>query len=211
MSRERCHRSLSGHVVDLWVNGECRGTRATDGKIKAPTCGRAHVVGWIEVFGTSARQPPAGALPQMLNDFNVPAPSLARIRGLDAMTTRDDDLRIRPGRIRARQPRRQAPEELRRRGDAGREEGRPCRQQTSVAPGPAGPLARSAAAGARRSRSRLRSHGRRVVDQGARRASSRHALPLGAAAQAHRLSQARRRDPRRRGRPHVRRPLGCGG
>ena len=62
----------------LWRTFECREAVAqepnhTDGKIKAPTFGRAHVVGWIEDFRRIADTAPAGASAAIVNDFNAPS------------------------------------------------------------------------------------------------------------------------------------------
>ena len=102
------------------------GNPTTDGKIKAPpSVGRMWLVG-LEIFGTSAIRP-AGAFAKRSTISMLRAPSPCFGEALAAMTTRDDDCS--PARPHpARQPGRQATEDLRRRGDAGREEGRPSRQ-----------------------------------------------------------------------------------
>ena len=51
-------------------SGEQGDLQSTDGKIKAPTVGRAHVVGGVEVLRQSYECQRAGALPTNTNDFN---------------------------------------------------------------------------------------------------------------------------------------------
>ena len=50
----------------------CGGTRPTDGKIKAPTFGRAHVVGWVEIIRHFEQHGPAGACAEISNEFQCP-------------------------------------------------------------------------------------------------------------------------------------------
>ena len=126
------------------------------------------------------------------------------------MNQRDNDLRVRPGRIR----------------DSGRGPSRPKSfvGQVMRAAKKAGHVGQSfgrGKGGASRSRFgrgrraalslSLRSTSRRVVMKA--RVVSHHgaSLPLGAAVQAHHLFEARGRDAGRRGSPDVRRDVGCGG
>ena len=44
------HRGVAGFGTVWGADRGCRGTRPTDGKIKAPALRAAHVVGWIGVF-----------------------------------------------------------------------------------------------------------------------------------------------------------------
>ena len=119
------------------------------------------------------------------------------------MTTRDDDLRVRPGRIQH--------------GNRGGKRPQTFVGEVMRAAKKAGHVGNSFRSSQGRSRSRF-GRGRRAAvsirlaverpargDESARRAPPRRAVPIGAAAQAHRLSQARGRDARRRGRAHVRR------
>ena len=119
------------------------------------------------------------------------------------MTTRDDDLRVRPGRIQhgnrgGKRPQTFVGEVMRAAKKAGHV-GNSFRLQ----PGPQPLAVRPRAARGGLDPAALKRPAR--GDEGAGRASPGHALPLGAAAQAYRLSEARGRHPRRRRRAHVRR------
>src|SRR3984885_2035821 len=110
-----------------WLEGGRPGTRPTDGKIKAPpSVGRKWLAGLD--FSAHRRTALAGAFAVKVNDFNDPSAVAAISRG----ACRHDDARRRPACPARphppRQPGRQASEDLRWRGDAGREEGRPSRQ-----------------------------------------------------------------------------------
>ena len=98
MSEIGLHRSLAGLGVGLRVGQGVRGTRPTDGKIKAPTTvGRMWLV-WLEYLGFG-QQGLLALAPQSPSNSTPRAPSPPCRRARAAMTTRDDDMRIRPGRI----------------------------------------------------------------------------------------------------------------
>ena len=195
MSEIGLHRGLAGFGVGLSVGLGVRGNTTNGRQDKSAAFGRAHVVGWVGLFRALDqlallalhRKCPRNSTPR------APSPALSERPGF-AMTTRDDDLRVRPGRIRHGN-RRQASEELCRRGDASREEGRPYRRElraepaatgrSTLRPGPARALCLC------RSRSTCAARG----DQGPRRPSPRHAIPFGAARQTHRLSRSARASP----------------
>ena len=129
---------------------------------KSADCGLAHVVGKIEEFINVANTG-CWRFRQIMQEFQ----SFERHRsdclgaGGTSMTTRDDDLRVRPGRTQHGNRGGKRPLDLRRRGNARREEGRTYRQQLPLKPGPqAGPG--SDAAGAPRPRP-ARSDASRVV------------------------------------------------
>src|SRR3984885_2358447 len=109
------------------LEGGSPGTRPTDGKIKAPpSVGRKWLVGLN--FSTHRRSALAGAFAVKVNNFNDPSAIAAVSRGA---CSHDDARRQSACPARPHSPRqsgRQASEDLRRRGDAGREEGRPSRQ-----------------------------------------------------------------------------------
>ena len=185
--------------------GESPGTRPTDGKIKAPTVvGRMWLVGLD--FSTHRRSAPAGAFAVKVNDFNDPSAVAAISRGACS----HDDARRRPACPARphppRQPGRQASKDLRQRGDAGREEGRPSRQHVRPERRLCGTLY-----------VRARPTRRPVPVDPAPRSARRHhdadrppsgiEVLLGAAVEACRLSQARRCHPGRCGRQDVRRPV----
>ena len=123
------------------------------------------------------------------------------------MAARDDEIRIRPGRIRPGHRGAKRPSKLCRRGHARREEGWPYREGAR----PSGSKQLSIDLRARSPRrprpvfAILRSARRH---HGPRRAPSRPPVSRSAAGQARRLSQARRRDPRWQGRAPLRRGLG---
>lgn len=48
---------------------------------KSADLGRAHVVGWVEVFG-HLRSAPAGAFCRYTNDFNDPGAGFRNLRGI---------------------------------------------------------------------------------------------------------------------------------
>ena len=174
---------------------------------KSADRGRAHVVGWIEVFA-NLRVSLLALSQQILNDFNGPS-AVARIdaKAMQAMTTRDDDLRVRPGRIRHGNRGRQAPKtfvgEVMRAAKKAGHIGNSFRSSR-------GAERRSRFGRGRRAASRSVAAISPVGGSSSRRASCaiRARVPLGAAGQAHRLSQARRRDPRRRRRADVRCAIG---
>ncbi len=192
----------------VWGSDRGRqGTRPTDGKGKGWPSGRRKWLVGLEILRTRS-PPPAGAPGIFIKDFNAPTAVGAhssRRRGHEHQRRRH------PGSPRPhppRQPGRQAPADLRRRGDAGREEGRACRLQLPFQPGPQPLAVRTRPPGGGLDPAALERPAR--GDEGARRPPPGHAVPLRAAAQAHRLSEARRRDPRRRRCADVRRHLGRG-
>ena len=106
---------------------------------KSAASGRAHVVGWIGDFRRLAIRP-AGVFAQNANDFNVP--SAISLIGESAPGHDDAGRRLQsaPRPNPSRQPGRQATEELRRRSDAGREEGGPPRPDVRAKRQDCGPL-----------------------------------------------------------------------
>ena len=171
---------------------------------KSAASGRAHVVVWIGDFRHLALSGPAGAFARNTNDFNAPS-AIPRI-GESAPRHDDAGRRLQPAPRPhpSRQPGRQATEELRRRGDAGREEGRPPRPNVQAKQRD---CRRSTFGRGRRAALSLASRSSQPARRrhGPDRAPPRRPLSLGAAVQACRLPQARGRHPRRRGRPDVRR------
>ena len=155
-SRNDSNRASSQLVGDHRMFGGkasgARGTRAMDGKVKAPTSGRAHVVGWVEYFWRCRATGPAGALRQ--NTQRIQCPERRR-SFCEPRVLRHDQPRRRPpcpaGPHPARRPRRQASQELRRRGHASREEGRPYRRELRPRQGRRAAVRASAGAGAPRS------------------------------------------------------------
>ena len=168
-----------------------------DGKIKAPPpAGRMWLVG-LEIFGvwpvrTCWRfrlETPTISMPQ--------APSLGSANALPDMTTRDDDFNPRPGRIHHGNRGAKRPKTLRRRGDAGREESRPPRPNVQAKQRDCWALdLRPRTAGGAVPRLPLIQPARR--HHGPDRAPPWRPISLGAALEASRLPQARRRHPRRR-------------
>ena len=186
------HRRLSEVFASSEVRqGSAGRDRAADGKIKAPTSvGRMWLVGWR--FSAACASRLLALFCEMHSDINDSS-AVARYRAWShSHERRDDDLRIRPGRIRdtdAARPDQRALSArscgprgrpgIPARDSAGRD--RAVRSRSAAAARGAGPVAALA--------------GRRVVDQGARRPSSRQALPLGAARQAHRPISSARASP----------------
>ena len=136
------------------------------------------------------------------------APSPRCTRRFCAMTTRDDDLRVRPGRINH--------------GNRGAKRPQTFVGEVMRAAKRAGHVGDSFRSSQGRSRSRfgrgrraavsiqLRSNSRRVVMKARVVRQSGQPLPLGAAPQAHQVPQTGGSYPRRRRCPDVRRELGCG-
>ena len=176
---------------------------ANDGKIKAPTAvGRMWLVGLV--FLQFLRLKPAGAFSVLLKNFNSQSAFRTVQEGLWSCESAGRPVQGPTRPYPPWQPRRQARQELRRRGDAGGEEGRTCREKLQSRRRPAGPIdlwpratssfvpivAIAPATG--------RGHD-------PDRASSRSTLSVRSSLQARRLSQARGRHPRRRARGNVRR------
>ena len=184
--------------MDRRVGG---GNQPTDGKGKGrPSARLMWLVGWENLPIMPLR--PAGACGNFLNEFNAPSAIAApntRISGHDGAGRRSAyPTRAHP----AWQSRRQASPDLRWRGDAGREEGRPCRRELPLEPGPE-PVPfrpRPACRGVNPAALECPPRG----DQGAGRAPPGHTFPFGAPAQAHHLSETRRCDQRRRAGADVR-------
>src|SRR5579883_592656 len=180
----------------------------TDGKGKGRPSARLM---WLGRLRNSPTTPTltAGAFCKLCKHFKASSAVALNCR----RAQHHDDARRRPaGPARAhpaRQPWWQATTDLRRRGDAGREEGGPCRQQLPFEPGPQPVALRTRPARGGLDSIALERSPR--GDESARRASPGSAVPLGAAAQAHRLPQARGCNARRRGCADVRRSLRHGG
>ena len=118
----------------------------------------------LDIFDTSGASAPAGAsavIVQAISTLRAPSPAISEARAAMSDPRRRPPCPPRPHP--PRQPGRQASEDLRRRGDAGREEGRPSRQHASAAA--AAPQGRSTFGRGRRAALSLssRSPGRRVV------------------------------------------------
>ena len=208
IGRNECDRSH--RAVGPWRRfgvGDGQHRNSTHGRQdKSADLRRAHVVGWIGFFGTSAHR---ACWRSCRKDQRFQRPERRRRsfpEARAAMTTRDDDLHVRPGRIGhgnqgAKRPKTFVGEVMRAAKKAGpsRQHVRPARRLCGalhVRPRPARrPVSVDPA-----SRTARRHHD-------ADRPPSGIEVPLGAAVEARRLPQARGRHPRRRGRPDVRRPL----
>ena len=202
------HRGVAGCGTGLGVRPGVQGNTTNGRQGKRLALRAAQVVGWPRDFEHSTPTPcwRYGHFPQGFQwSDRRRRPFLPASR---TMSTGDNDIQVRPGRIRPRQPRRQASADLRRRGDARRQEGLPHRLQLPFRPGPKPVAVRTRPPGDGLDPAPLERPAR--SDEGARRPPPRHTLPLSAAAQAHRLSEARRRHPRRRRCADVRRHLGRG-
>jgi hypothetical protein len=153
----------------------------TDGKGKGRPSARRMWLGRLTNPPT-APTPGAGAFCKLCKHFKASRAVASNCLG----SLHHDDARRRPARPArahpARQPWRQAPTDLRRRGDAGREEGGPCRQQLPFEPGPQPVALRTRPARGGLDSIALERSPR--GDESARRASPGSAVPLGAATQA---------------------------
>jgi len=110
-------------------------TRPTDGKIKALPSGRGKWLVGLDLFVITFLGPGV-AFARNAKFINCPSDAACRRDGISA----HDWARRRPSHPSrphsSRQPGRQATEELRRGGDAGRKEGGPRRRQLPLEPGP---------------------------------------------------------------------------
>ena len=205
-------RSSNMRRSPIWTARAYLRNRAETGRLpadhgrqdKSAASGRAHVVGWIGDFRRLAHST-CWRFRQKRQDFNAPS-AISGIGECDsqAMTTRDDDFNPRPGRIHhgnqgAKRPKSFVGEVMRaakkagHRGQTFRRSGgtaRPfdLRPRTAGGAVPGLPIVRPA----------RRRHG-------PDRAPPWRPISFGAALEACRLPEARRRDPRRRRCPDVRR------
>jgi hypothetical protein len=94
-------RGLAGCGSGLRVESRGTGTRPTDGKTKAPTSGRRM---WLICLKFSDRYDTgaAGASTDIIIKSMQTAPPASSSQREDAMTMQDDDILIRPGRIKDR-------------------------------------------------------------------------------------------------------------
>ena len=199
------HRSLSRNIacsdVRQWGQGDIsRGWRDKSADVR-----RADMAGGVGDVGPRMKSS-AGAFSETRSEINISSAVAYFERSEIPMKPRDDELRIRPGRIRDRGRGAARPRSFRRSGHAGRQESRahrqgfwpgrtksrlPLRPRPFRGVGPVAPLA-------------VTSSG----DQGARRPASGQSIPLGTAHQTRQLSEAGWRHPRWRRRPYVRCAIG---
>ena len=93
-------RSLSGIIACSAARHRELGGTGHGRQGKSAASGRAHMVGWVEYFRRFENWPCWRSAPNTPTISMPRAPSLLLRTASSAMTSRDDDLHIRPGRIR---------------------------------------------------------------------------------------------------------------